>query len=447
MLKRIVLLALMVTLGAALAAPVLAAVAIQGVVGDIDAGSSANLGTSFGCRVWSNLDPNINANQAVTAPACLNNRCTDPAVIFYDPSMPGGGYYCNQENTGPYHNDAEGQTFTELADAQAFAGACNHTAFYSLQGMIPRTDIPTDNGDPSISGCPSGFFQNCFERADNPDALVVPYTNTNQGYPTAASHTISKVGGMSPVPPVRVSKTALCGSGVQLTWSDPELYSTTNKDGVTTFVKGVRLYENHNPCSQCPNGDAGWVASTSGPTGDGKYALGAGGGTGVCVPVTGDTWYALTVRVKGPNRDTGGGPPAPDPNSEVETGRVGLVGFVGANSQCVNRNATAVRIASMSARYAGRGTVNVNFTTGLEGGVQGYYVARASSPNGPFTRVSGLLNARGVDGSPYAYSDKVRSALGRVLYYSVEIVQTDGTTENSASTAVNLPAGKKKLGH
>jgi hypothetical protein len=423
MLKRIALLGLMVTLGAVLAAPVFAAQLIQGSVGNITAAQNTDLAGSVACRVWSvsGADTGINNN----TPTCTNNRClrTYATATFYQP----GGYLCNGEGTAAYNADADNQTFYELIDGQVAAGACNHAAFYAAQGQIARSAAGAQ-GDFRQEGCPGATPANCFDRASTTDARATPLMNTNTGY-GPNPHQIVSIGGLSPVPTVRVAVPGGCPAGqAHLTWDEPELYTSSMKNGVASPVRGVRLYSNPSPCSACPNGEVGWVAGAA-------YDIGAGDDLN-CVNITGDTWYALTVRLTGP---AGGA-------NEVETGRVGSAGFVGANSQCVNtQSPTAVRIANMSARYAGRGTVNVNFTTGIEGGVQGYYVTRGSSPNGPFTRVSGQLNPRG-DGSAYTHSDKVRTALGRTLYYSIEVVNTDGTSERSGPTAVNLPAAKKKLG-
>jgi hypothetical protein len=160
------------------------------------------------------------------------------------------------------------------------------------------------------------------------------------------------------------------------------------------------------------------------------------GGSGTCVPIASPSWFALTVRLKGPSSNT---------DSEIETGMVNGAGFVGANSQCVSPLGTASRIVNISARYAGRGSVSVNWTTGTEGGIQSFYVTRASSPNGPFARISGAFAPAG-DAHSYSYNDKVHSALGRVQYYGIEIVNADGSSEQSGPTAVTLPAAKKKLG-
>ena len=96
----------------------------------------------------------------------------------------------------------------------------------------------------------------------------------------------------------------------------------------------------------------------------------------------------------------------------------------------------------MSARYAGRGIVSVSWTTGSEGGVQGFYVTRAASASGAFERVSDMIAPRG-DGQTYNAQDRVHAALGRALYYAVEIVGADGTITSSGPTAITLPAPRR----
>ncbi len=203
-----------------------------------------------------------------------------------------------------------------------------------------------------------------------------------------------------------------------------------NMKGVTSPVKGVRLWKSGASCSACPSGDVaagGWAPVQFFATGSGA--------AGTCQPITGDSWFALTVVAKGPSST---------PSTEIETGIVGGAGFVGPNSQCVNTQATVSRIASMSARYTGRGSVNVKFTSGSEAGVTGFYVQRATSANGPWTRVSEMLAAKG-DGSEYVSTEKVKAGLGHVVYYNVQVVMNDGSTVDSGSSAVTLPATQRKL--
>lgn len=421
--NRLRILGLVVVLGGALSTPLRAAQAVQGSVGNVQSLDGATMG-SAGCRVWSLSDPGINNNQSATNPVCVNNRC--PRNYSPNSLLQPGGYICQGENTAAYANDLDQQTFYQLIDTEANGLACDHTAFYSVQGLLALSS-GNPSGDFRTSGCPGLSVVNCFERADGTDARTTPLNNTHTGY-GGNPHSIPSVGGLSPVPVVRVSFPGSgCAAGqARLTWDEPELYVNTMKGGVQSPVKGVRLYSNSNGCGFCPDGENGWVAGAAFPRG--------AGATGVCVPITAPTWFALTVRLTGP----GGGA------NEVETGRVGGSGFVGANSQCVSPGGTAVRIANISARYVGRGSVNVNFTTGLEGGVQSYYVTRSTSPLGPFERVSEALAPRG-DSSTYAFTDKVRTALGRNVYYSVEVVGTDGVSQRSATASVTLPAAKRKL--
>jgi hypothetical protein len=422
MLKKIALLTLLL---AALSVPAFAAQAISSSVG-VPTADVAVLGTTngVGCRIYSTFgaETGINVNIATTVPACGNARC----LRNYNAAQQ--IFVCNTENTAPYNADADGQIFYNLIDGEANPGACNHAGFYAFEGMVTNSGAILSPGDFRVDGCPGTTSVNCLERASSADSNATPLANVNAG--VQAAHGISSVGGLTPNPTVRVDLSAGngCGGGVKLTWRDPDSYATNMKNGVPSPLQGVRLYRNNSPCASCPGGSvaAGWT-----PVGD----FGPTAGTaGVCQPVAGDAWYALTVLAKGPGA-------AP---STIESGVVGGQGFVGANSQCVNTSPTAVRIASVTARYAGRGTVNVAFTTGSEAGVSGFNVQRASSPSGPWTTVGEMVSTRG-DGNSYTVTDKVRASLGHVLYYAVQIVMNDGSTVQSGTSAVTLPAVQKKL--
>jgi hypothetical protein len=201
------------------------------------------------------------------------------------------------------------------------------------------------------------------------------------------------------------------------------------RNGVPSPVQGVNLYVNNASCGACPDGAAGWILVGSFPMGVGT--------TGICQPIADTPWFALTVRLKGPGS-------AP---SSIETGRVGGVGFVGANSQCMSVVATAARIVSLSAQYVGRGRVDVHWNTGAEGGVQGFFVARALSPAGPYDRVSDLIAPTG-DGSRYTFSDRVRAGReGRQVYYRIELAHDDAAPEHSGVVSATLPGPQmKRLG-
>jgi len=453
MLKKIVLLGLTAALGLALAAPAFA-LGMQAAVGEVSATDGVALG-QVGCRIYSlGVCPagsttgcngstlTLNANSAGPPNNCPDTRCLRTWTTLQNEAGP-GGYAAQGENTTGYNADAENQTFYVLWDGQVNAGAGNHAAFYAAQGTVAASATPP-LGAFRKAGCSGTTSGNCFYRDDTTNSDQTPVQFVNAGYQSA--HTLSQIGGLSPVPTVRVGSPGVgCPNANEskLTWDDPALYTAAMNSNANnppqptpppSPVLGVRLYSNNSPCStnggQGPGGDTGWTAGAS-------FANGTGA-AGTCVPVSGDTWYALTVRFRGPGA-------AP---SELETGHSGGVNpasFVGANSQCVGNPATASRIVNLTARYAGRGSVNVTWTTGTEGGVQGFYVTRGTSASGPFSRVSEMVAPRG-DGQTYAVQNKVHSALGRVQYYSIEVVNADGTSTQSGPAAVNLPAAKQRFG-
>jgi hypothetical protein len=428
MLKKIALVGVLVALVAAVSAPAFAAQAIQGSARNISPTTNSLLGGTAACRMYSvsGAELGINLNQCATAPACCNARCVRPygTATFFGT----GGYRCNQENTAGYNNDADNQTFYNLIDAEAGAGTCNHVAFFAVQGEVASSLVLINVGDDRQAGCPGTATINCFTAADISNVDSTPLTSTAGSFGPVA-HQIAAADSLSPVPTVRVSAPGAAGcapGSVRLTWDDPPDYGATMR-GVPSPVQGVNLYMNNSPCGTCPNGSDGWNQIQSLPMG--------AGATGVCQPIAAQSWFALTVRVKGPSN----GP------TSIETGRSGATGFVGANSQCVGPAGTVAKIVTVAARYAGRGTVSVNWTTGSEGGVSGYYVTRATSPTGPFTRISDEVATTG-DGSQYTVSDKVRTSM-RMVYYQVEVVNADGTTETSGVVSATLPGPKvKKLG-
>lgn len=433
--RKIVIAGLAAALVMAVSAPVFADLPVAGSVGNVSAAAGAALG-DVGCRIYSRhgADAGINSNLCATNASCCNTRCVIPgptgtgyrtAAIFN-----GGGYNCPGENTASYNGDANGQPMYELIDGQMNAGACNHIAFYAIQGQITTSGAgPNNVGDGRTTGC-SGTGSNCFQRADSSNASA-PLEHTLATFGPTPNN-IAAAGGLNPNPTAQVTRPGGGGclaTEVRVTWAAPN--AGQMKNGLQSPVKGIHLWKSSNSCGSCPGGDVtagGW--SLADP------AVLANGITGTCVPISGDTWFATTVVVDGPSSGA----------TTLDTGIVGGQGFVGANSQCVQLVQTASRIVLVTARYAGRGTVSVSFRTGTEGGVQGYYVQRASSPTGPFARVSDVLTPQG-DGSNYSFSDKVRASLGRTMYYQIQIVKTDGTTETSGASAVNLPAQKaKKIG-
>jgi hypothetical protein len=415
---------LSLTLAGLAGLPVFGAQTIMGSARAITPADNADLGGTFACRNYSvaGADAGINNN----TPECQNIRCPRPYntnTIFGF-----GGYRCNQENTASYNTDQDNQTVYMLVDAEVGAGACNHIAYFAVQGMIASSTVLINVGDDRQSGCPGTASINCYFPVDPAQARQTPLPST---FPThgPVPHQITSIAGLSPVPTVRIHSDLVgCGIGaVRLTWEEPETYAGLMRNGVPSPVQGVNLYVNHASCGTCPDGATGWSLLGSFPM--------SAGATGICQPLFfGGSWYALTVRLKGPGS-------AP---SSIETGMVGGVGFVGANSQCVDPRPVVARIVSLSARYVGRSRVNVQWTSGAEGGVEGFLVSRASSPAGPYDRVSEVIAPTG-DGSRYAFSDRVHaSAGGGPVYYRIEVACADATAEYSGVVSAILPAPRAK---
>jgi len=441
---------------AALSAPAFASATINGAVGGVPAADNVKYAGSAAVRIYSvagaDLGENTNGCGIGACLGCTAAPNTARCVRPYNSANTnlGGGYVSQNEDTGQFNGDADEQTFYALWDAEANKGACNHQAFYAVQGQKAATSNATDpldtthTGERTIANCGGTVGANCFKRADASNSDTSPITFSRFGYDGTggSAHSFGSVGGFNPVPNVRVSLPgAGCAAGsARLTWDDPDLQSGAMKNGVTSPVQGVNLYVNTSVgCDPgCPNGETGWSlqSTTECPGG----VCGMIGATGTCVNITGPTWFALRVRVKGPGSAA----------TSIESGNDGPLpiatdDFVGGNSSCVAPAGTAVRITNVTAHYAGRGTVNVTWTTGTEGGVQGYYVSRGTSPSGPFTRVSEEFTPRG-DQSTYQFADSVHAALGRIQYYAIEIVSTDGTSDHTGPQAVNLPAAKRRFG-
>jgi len=402
----------------------LGAQVIQGSTRGITPADNTAFGGTFACRNYSVAGTDLGTNN--NTPECQDIRC--PRSYNTNAVFGLGGYRCNQENTAPYNGDQDDQAFYELVDGEVNAGTCNHIAYYAVQGQKASSTVLVNVGDDRQVGCPGTASVNCYLAVSPAVGRATPLQYTQATYGPVA-HQIVNISGLSPVPTVRASAPGAAGcpaGSVRLTWDDPETYAGLMRNAVFSPVQGVNLYVNNASCGACPDGAAGWTLV-------GSFPMGVGA-TGVCQLLAGDSWYALTVRMKGPGS-------AP---SSIETGMVGAVGFVGANSQCVSLTPTAARIVSLSARYAGRGRVDVHWNTGAEGGVQGFFVSRAPSPSGPYERVSELIAPTG-DGSRYAFSDRVRAGVqGRQVYYRIELARDGATPEYSGVVSAVLPGPRMK---
>jgi hypothetical protein len=422
--KKIFVIGLLALVAVAGAVPLYAARPIQGAVGEVTTADGAALGT-VGFRIWSALPGGttvFNNNLA----SCRNVRCIRSFVTntnLASPGAPGGGGYVgNAEATNAYNADAQDAPFYELADASMADATGNHIGYYGVSGVTANN---AGTGQFLTQTCTTTAGQNCFGRIDLAYAQP-PLTNTSSSY--GGTSTIKAIGGLNPVPNVKVASTGTPGSYL-LSWGDPFSYANAMRPSTTapappSPVVGVALYKNDRPTGDCsaPAGnDAGWTKMAS-------HGLGAGVNVPDSVPAgVGCRYYALKVELTGP-----GGSPAV------------MESALGVNSQPAKGDATVVRISRFTTTYAGHGKVNVGWTSGVENDTQGYYVTRGLTANGPFQRVSPLVAAKGSN-SVYSYTD-TPGTTSTTYYYQLQIVGRDGAMATSTPAAVTLPGRTTKVG-
>ena len=402
------------------AVPVFAIRSIQGAVGEVTTADGAALG-AVGFRIWSALPGGANVINPNLA-SCRNVRCIRSFITNTMLASPGavggGGYIGNQESTA-VNNDKQDQPFYELVDAAMAGATANHIGYFGVSGVTANNE-----GVGNFLGvdCGSAAAQNCFGRIDANDAAP-PLPHVPGG------GSIKALGGMNPVPNVLVQWAGdpppAYTPVFRLTWTDPPTYTGNMRPSTTapappTPVIGVGLYRNDRQTGSCdpPAGnDPGWTKI-------GDFPLGAGstGTLDTVPPGAGCRFYALTVRLIGP-----GGLP-----NEVET-------YVGINSQPALGDATVVHVVDFNVTYAGHGRVLVGWESGVEGGVRGYYVTRAPSASGPFSRVSAIIAGKG-DGSSYSFTDSPGGMGARTYVYRLEVAGIDGGITTSSPAGVNLPA-------
>jgi hypothetical protein len=408
----------------------LAARAIQGMVGEVTVDDGAALGP-VGFRVYSALPGGQTwINQNVSS--CRNVRCIRSFLTnatLAAPGAPGGGGYVgNSEATQVYNSDIADQPFYELVDADMNGNAGNHILYYGVSGTTANN---VGLGSPVAHGCPGATATNCFMRIDSSNAEP-PLQNASVTY-GGAPGSIRAVSGLNPVPNVRVRSVAGSSTLIALSWNDPPTYvmnmrASNSAPAPPTPVKGVRLWKLDIPNPPAGQGCTAPLSTDPGWTPIGAFDLGQTTTLDTLPSDINCRFYALTVRLIGP----GGG------SNELETYRVGV------NSQAVAAIETPVRIVSFQTAYAGHRLVSVVWQSGVEGGVRGYYVMRASAPDGPFLRVAEFVPAEG-DGSRYAVLDSVPAGARQSYYYRIDIAGSGGDVTRSSTSAVTAPERRMKV--
>lgn len=299
--------------------------AVQGAVGEVSEADGAALG-QVGFRIWSltgglNCTPDYHIN-CNTAP-CRDIRCVKSYrvdALLASPGSPGGGGYVgNQEKSTGNGFGGSPISVYQLVDASMNDGAGNHIGFYGVAGV---TADDGNSGTHVGAGCTPRAAQSCLQRLDSSLALP-PLTGAAWGY-GGPPGTIRAIGGLNPIPNVRVSVGGPCSPGLAcLSWNDSPTYANAMQptypppdppNPPLPPVLGVTLYKNVSASCTHPSGDdPGWTFV-------GRFDLGTTTTTDPRPTQPGScAFYALKVRLTGPGY-TG----TNDYAHEIETYRVGV---------------------------------------------------------------------------------------------------------------------------
>jgi len=116
--------------------------------------------------------------------------------------------------------------------------------------------------------------------------------------------------------------------------------------------------------------------------------------------------------------------------------------YLSANSACVAKGGLAASVYDIAASFAGQNNVEVTWKTSLEDGVRGFYVSRATTLDGQYQRVSGLIPASG-EASSYSFIDTIQRPVGSArvtgLYYKIESIDIDDNATAFGAVKANLP--------
>jgi hypothetical protein len=123
-------------------------------------------------------------------------------------------------------------------------------------------------------------------------------------------------------------------------------------------------------------------------------------------------------------------------------GDVIVTRYLSANGQCFLNGGLSANIYELAAKYVGKTNVEVTWKTSLEDGVRGFYVSRSTTQNGPYTRVSDLIPAKG-EASAYSFIDAVQAPGAAIkatgLWYKVETIDIDDNAVEYGPTKAQMP--------
>lgn len=316
-----------------------------------------------------------------------------------------------------------GTVMQAVFDLQVNGGAGNHQGYYAWNtGAVDSADTSTW----FALDCAGGSIASCVGAANATNARAITGVPERSG---AVGGILRNVGGFSPLPVPRA--TDLDGDGNAYTRAGVKGTFQIGWDAVSSTGKTVLNAAGY---------DVYYAKSTS---------------AGSC-PAPTDSEFTFLKTVTGTTAEVGfaevGLASADDPACVTfglkvhfgnTSGAVRIVSrYVSANGQSFATSGLSANVYELVAKYAGKSNVEVTWRTSLEDGVRGFYVSRATTQNGPFTRVSELIAAKS-EASAYSFIDAVQMPPGAVkatgLWYKVETIDIDDNAVEYGPTKTQLP--------
>lgn len=380
-------------------------------------------------KYWTAGKPDINANCGPPAGTCgaSGASCqTDSLGQLVCPltysAKNAGGYRGYSENLFNFGDTASGTTFNSTFEYQTGAGSATHTGYYAwVTGPVNAGETSTWNA--TSLDCAGSGGSACFGVGTSNNSK--DYTGTPQG-------TITKKGGLSPIPAPRAFD--IDGDGNAYTKGGVKGTFQLKWDAVTSVGK----------------------AAGASPTG---YDLYFAKTAGACGAQPAETAFTFLKTVAQAQAEVGfaevGMTSATDPSCvtfalKIRYGaaasNVVISRFLSANGQSFGPGSAAT-VYDIAAKYIGRTNVEVSWKTSLEDGVQAFNVLRSTSQNGAFQKI-GTVPAKGT-ASSYSFIDTLTAPAGPVavsgLFYKIESIDIDNSATAYGPVKATLPVQERPI--
>jgi hypothetical protein len=345
----------------------------------------------------------------------------DPWCDAWFRGPPKGGPAFRGANDNIFNYDGvEGTVYHALFVAETDSGTPQHAGYYA---WVCRPVNIGETEDWKLQNCRDGDAQpvTCL---GNPNAtnLVGPADFTSQG-------TLDTIGGASPIPvPYQVDDGNPSDTSVTLEWGAA---TTSTGDGCDPTAVAYNLYYyiddlGDGACDQ-PTADQFTEYPGVNPI-DGETVTVDVADIGVSQGNAQGVVFALKLYF-----------PMTDGGTFWDQQSL----YYSANSKCTSFDAgLAAEVYDLTAEHVGGRNVAVSWKTSLEEGVRGFYVTRAFTPDGPYTRVSELIPANG-EPSQYSHVDTVALPQGRTqvrgLFYKIEAIDSADAVSSFGPVEADLP--------